>query len=480
MSNEKPIYDVIVIGAGPAGYVAAIRAAQLGLQVACIDDWKNDKGQHSLGGTYVNAGSIPSMALLESSKIFHLLKHEASLHGIEVEGVSLNLKKMITRKNEVVNTLSEQIKKSFSHHKINCIYGRGCLLNSTHVEISPLDGSEKYSLEAKNIVLAAGSKAVGLPCIEIDNNLIINSNATLNMESVPKKLGIIGAGIIGLELAGIWNRLGSKVVLLEAQENFLTAPDCQISREAYKLYSAQGLDLRLGARVVSAKKTNDKVIVEYQDQEGTHTVKLDKLIIATGRRPNTENLAAAEADLLLNESGFVHVDENCCTNLPSVYAVGDLTLLGPMLAHKGLEEGVFVAEHIAGQHSPINYDVIPSVIYTEPEIAWVGQTEQALKAMGADYKIGVFPLHATGRGQAINKTEGMVKIITQADSDQILGVHIIGTHASELIAEAVLAMVFSASSEDLARTIHAHPSISEALQGAALNLDNRSVYITSI
>ncbi|NOQ34802.1 MAG: dihydrolipoyl dehydrogenase [Methylococcaceae bacterium] len=480
MPNENPIYDVIVIGAGPAGYVAAIRAAQLGLKVACIDNWKNQKNQHSLGGTYINAGSIPSMALLESSKIYHLLKHDVAQHGIETGEVSLDLKQMIARKNQVVRTLSEQIRDSFNHHKIDCIYGRGCLLNATQVDVVPLDKAKPYTLEAKNIILATGSKPVGMPCAEIDDEFIIDSNTTLDMDTVPKRLGIIGAGIIGLELAGIWNRLGSEVILLDAQESFLTTPDFQISREAYKIYTKQGLDLRLGARVISAKKANKKVIVEYQDQEGTHTLRLDKLIVATGRRPNTEQLAAAEANLLLNESGFVHVDENCCTNLPAVYAIGDLTLLGPMLAHKGLEEGVFVAEQIANQHNPINYDVIPSVIYTEPEIAWVGQTEQALKAMGENYKVGIFPLSATGRGQAINKTDGMVKIITQAESDVILGVHIIGTNASELIAEAVLAMEFSASSEDLARTIHAHPSISEALQGAALSLDNRSIHITTL
>ena len=476
MSALKQTYDVIVIGAGPAGYVAAIRAAQLGLKVACIDDWKNDKGQPSLGGTYVNAGSIPSMALLESSKIYHSLQNTAE-HGIEITGVSLNLKKMIARKNQVVNHLSNQVKSSFDYHKIDCIHGRGCLLNATTIEVTPFKKEKKYILKANNIILATGSKSIEITCAKIDNQFILDSNAILNMDIVPKKLGIIGAGIIGLEIAGIWNRLGSKVVLLEAQENFLTSPDFQISREAYRLYSEQGLDLRLGARVIATKIVNNKVIVDYQDLEGTHRITLDKLIVATGRRPNTENLAAAEANLLLNENGFVHVDENCCTNLPSVYAIGDLTLLGPMLAHKGLEEGIFVAEYIAaGQRSSINYDIIPCVIYTEPEIAWVGQTEQALKAVDENYKVGIFLLNATGRGQAISKTEGMVKIISHAETDKILGIHIIGTHASELIAEAVLAMVFSASSEDLARTIHAHPSISEALHGAALSLDNRSVF----
>ncbi|MCK5898587.1 MAG: dihydrolipoyl dehydrogenase [Methylococcales bacterium] len=477
MSDFKSIYDVIVIGAGPAGYVAAIRAAQLGLQVACIDNWKNNQGESSLGGTYVNAGSIPSVALLESSKIFHSLKEDAEKHGIEISGLSLDVKKMIQRKDQVVNDLSNQIKDSFKYHNIDNIHGDATLLNATKVEVVLCENDEKHILETKNVILATGSKSVDVACAKIDNELILDSKATLDMAEVPKRLGIIGAGIIGLELGGIWNRLGSKVILLEAQENFLMTPDFQISDEAYKLYCEQGLDLRLGARVMSTKIVDGKVIVDYQDLKGKHRITLDKLIVATGRRPNTEFLAIAEANLLLNESGFIHVDEECCTNLPNVYAIGDLTLLGSMLAHKGLEEGVFVAERIAaGECTPVDYNVIPCVIYTEPEIAWVGQTEQALKAVNEPYKVGVFSLNTTGRGRTINKTSGMVKILSHAETDKILGIHIIGTRASELIAEAVLAMVFSASSEDLARTIHAHPSISEALQGAALNLDNRSVF----
>ena len=470
-------YDVVVIGAGPAGYIAAIRAAQLGLKVACIDNWKNNENEPSLGGTYVNAGSIPAMALLESSKIYHSLAVDAKKHGIEVSDLSLDVHKMIQRKDKVVAHLSEQIKDSFKHHKVDSIHGDATLLNATQIEVVSFEEDETYILEAKNIILATGSKSVDVSCAKIDNELILSSAAALNMDAIPKRIGIIGAGIIGLELAGIWNRLGAKVVLLEAQDHFLSSPDQQISQEAYKLYGEQGLDIRLGARVMSTKTTDNKVIVDYQDLKGKHRITLDKLIVATGRRPNTESLAIAEANLLINESGFVHVDENCCTNLPNVYAIGDLTLLGPMLAHKGLEEGIFVAEYIAtGERTPIDYDVIPCVIYTEPEIAWVGQTEQTLKAVGEVYKVGLFSLNATGRGQASGKIDGMVKILSHAETDKILGIHIIGTRASELIAEAVLAMVFSASSEDLARTIHAHPSISEALQGAALNLDNRSVF----
>ncbi len=473
-------YDVIIIGAGPAGYVAAIRSAQLGLKVACVDNAHNHKGQQSLGGTYINAGCIASMSLLESSKLYYTLMHDAKKHGINVSEINLDINAMQARKNKILHELSEQIKVIFNHYEVTCIYGQGYLLNASEVEITPIVKGKPYVISAKNIILANGSKSVELPCAKIDNKFILNSCAGLAMTEVPKRLGIIGAGIIGLELAGIWRRLGADVILLEAQEDFLTAPDFEISRAAYGIYTAQGLDLRLGARVISAKKADKKVILDYQDQDGIHHLRLDKLIVASGRCPNTEHLAAPEADLLYNESGFVHVDENCCTNIPGVYAIGDLTLLGPMLAHKGLEEGVFVAEHIVNQHSPINYNVIPCVIYTDPEIAWVGQTEQTLQAIGENYKVGTFPLKSTGRAQAIGQIDGMVKIISHATTDIILGVHILGAQASELIAEAVVAMEFSASSEDLSRTIHAHPSISEAIHEAALNLNGRSLHIPPV
>ncbi len=469
-------YDVIVIGAGPAGYVAAIRSAQLGLKTACVDNWCNRNGESSLGGTFINAGCISSMALLESAKIYHLLAHNIEEYGISFNDLSLDVNKMVERKNHTIKTLSQQIKRIFDHHKIDCIHAHGKLLSNHQVEINPLSEHPPYLISANNIILATGSIPTELPCAT-HNGLIINSKQALNLTEVPKKLGIIGAGIIGLELGCIWNKLGSEVVLLEAQETFLTAPDQQIAQEAYLIYSQQGLDIRLGARVISTQQSTTQVTLEYQDNEGTHTLLMDKLIVASGRLPNSENLAAQEADLLLDESGFVHVDEHCCTNLPGVYAIGDLTLLGPMLAHKGLEEGIFVAEHIANQHNSINYNIIPNVIYTDPEIAWVGQTEQALKAVGENYKVGIFPFKSSARAQSLRKTEGLVKIITQADSDVILGVHIIGAQASELIAEAVLAMEFSASAEDLARTIHAHPTISEALHEAALSLANRSLHL---
>jgi dihydrolipoamide dehydrogenase len=477
MSKLQSHYDVIVIGAGPAGYVSAIRCAQLGLKTACVDNWSNNKRQSSLGGTYLNAGCVSSIALLESAKIYHLLNHEISRHGIHAENISVDIPQMMRRKDKIIETLSNKIVDIFNHHKITRIHAQAKLLNACEVEIAPLDHSASSIIKAKNIILAAGSSPIYLPCAPIDDEFIIDSTTALSLGSVPKKLGIIGAGVIGLELACIWKKLGSEIVMLEAQENFLTLPDQQISREAYRIYTQQGLEMRLGARVISTKKGHKKVTVEYQDSEGLHCLRVDKLIVASGRKPNTENLIAAEANLMLDENGFVHVDENCRTTLPGVYAIGDLTSLGPMLAHKGIEEGVFVAEQIAGVHNPINYDILPCVIYTEPEVAWVGQTEQALRAIGERIKIGTFPLGAATRSHAMGISEGMVKIIAHAETDTILGVHIIGAHASELIAEAALAMEFSASGEDLARTIHAHPTISEALHEAALSLEKRTLHL---
>ncbi len=491
MSKKQTHYDVIIIGAGPAGYSSAIRCAQLGLKTACVDNWSDKKGQSGLGGFYLNGGCVAAMALLESAKIYHTLNHDLKKHGIHADNISVDIAQLMQRKNTIIDTLRSNIAELFAHHKIDRIHARAKLLNARQVEITPVEhaGPERrdsarlspptspYILETDHVILATGYKPIKLPCATIDNEFIIDSVEALNLDAVPKKLAIVGAGIVGLELAGIWNRLGAETILLEAQESFLPLPDQQISREAYRIFSRQGLDLRLGARVISAKKGNKKVTVEYQDQEGTHSLRVDKLIVASGRKPNTENLIAPEANLLLDEDGYVHVNENCRTNLPGVYAIGDLTLLGPMLTHKGIEEGIFVAEQIAGIHNPINYNILPSVIYTDPEIAWIGQTEQALRAMGEPIKIGTFPLSATARAQAIDKTEGLVKIIAHAENDTILGVHIIGPQASELIAEAVLAMEFSASSEDLSRTIHAHPTLSESLHEAALAVKNKALYL---
>jgi dihydrolipoamide dehydrogenase len=472
-------YDVIVIGAGPAGYAAAIRAAQLGFKTASIDHWKNQEGLPKLGGTYVNAGCVACISLLESARIHHLLKDDLSAHGLHIEGLSVDLAQMIARKETIANTLSAQIDAVFAAHNITRIHASGRLLNAKQVEITAATDGTKSILTAKNIILASGSSPISLACAAINHDTIIHSDKALALQSVPKELGILGAGIIGLELAGIWHKMGAKVTLLEAQNHFLPALDQDLSKAAYDLYQAQGFNIQLGARVISAKPLGEHVVVSYQNSVGTHSLTFDKLIVASGRKPNSERLAAVEAQLLLDENGFVHVDEHCGTNLPGVYAIGDLNALGSMLAHKGIEEGVFVAEQLAGFHNPINYNIIPNVIYADPEIAWVGQSEQTLKAIGEPIKTAIFPFHANAKAQAINKTDGLVKLITHADTDKILGVHVIGSHAAELIAEAVLALEFSASSEDLARTIHAHPSLSSALHEAALILGGRALHLAA-
>jgi dihydrolipoamide dehydrogenase len=477
MTHSQTHYDVIVIGAGPAGYTAALRCAQLGLKTACIDNWLDKNGKSGLGGFFLNAGCLASIALLESAKHYHALIHDYKAHGITVPSISLDVAQMVQRKDDIINGIRLNIAEAFTYHHIDRYPARGKLLNNRQIEATPVDNTEPtLILEADHIILATSATPIKLSCAPVDNEFIIDSVAALNLTTVPKKLAIIGAGVVGLELASIWSRLGSEVILLDAQENFLSLLDEQIATEAHRIYCQQGLDLRMGARVTSAKKDHKKVSIDYQDREGVHNLRVDKLIVASGRSPNTGNLADPKADLLLDENGYVHVNENCRTNLPGVYAIGDLSLLGPMLAHKGIEEGVFVAEQIAGIHNPIDYDILPSVIYTEPQIAWVGQTEQALRAMGETIKVSTFSLKTNARAQATGQTEGMVKIIAHADTDALLGVHLIGSTASELIAEAVLAMEFSASSEDLARTIHAHPTLSEALHEAALGLKNKSLY----
>ncbi len=476
MSQATNDYDVLVIGAGPAGYVAAIRAAQLGLKTACIDRKVNATEQHCFGGAYVNAGCIAAVALLESAKLFATLNNGIAAHGISASNIQADIPKMQHRKESIVAALSEHIEKLFVANKVDSFHARAQLINPNRVEITPIDGGIPRVITANKIILAAGSSAVQLSFAPLDGQFIIDGQQALNLMEVPKTLGIIGAGAIGVELAGIWNKLGSKVILLEAQEAFMPIADHDIATEALKLFAEQGLDIRLGARVISTEVKNTQVIVEYEDAQGRQHCTFDKLVVASGRKPNTELLIAPSADLLLDEEGFVHVDENCMTTLPGVYAIGDLSLSGPMLAHKGIEEGIFVAEHIAEQQSPINYHTIPNVIYTDPEIAWVGQSEQDLIAIGENIKTSCFPFSATSRAQIMGNTQGMVKMIMQAETEIILGVHIIGALASELIAEAVLAMEFSATAEDLARTIHAHPTISEAIHESALALNDRSLH----
>ena len=468
-------YDVIVIGAGPAGYVAAIRCAQLGMKTACIDDWLDPAGKPVPGGTCLNAGCIPSKALLESSDLYEHAGSELEQHGIHTTGITLDVPAMIADKDQVVRDLTGGIVALFKSNGVDWLPGRGQLLHDHQVAVKAHDGSQS-TVSAEHIILATGSTPISIDAAPLQGDIIVDSSGALNWTQVPKRLGIIGAGVIGLELGSVWRRLGAEVILLEAQDLFLAMADQQIARMARKLYSDQGLDIRLGARVMATRVSDGMVELDVHDGNGDSTLTFDRLIVAVGRRPNSEGLASAEADLLLDERGYVHVNGDCSTNLPGVYAIGDL-VRGPMLAHKGSEEGIVVAEQIAGHASEVNYDAIASVIYTQPEIAWVGKTEEALKQSGVDYRSGVFPFAASGRARAMRQTDGMVKILSDATTDEVLGVHIINKHASELIAQAVLAMEFSASSEDIARTVFAHPTLSEALHEAALAVDGRAIHI---
>jgi len=468
-------FDVIIIGGGPGGYVAAIRCAQLGFKTACVDDFTGKDDKPSLGGTCLNVGCIPSKALLESSHHYEHLNHGLEAHGIKVSGVKIDIPAMIKNKDDIVGRLTGGIAGLFKANKITSFHGRGKLLAGKEVEITSNDGKTN-TVTAKSIILAAGSSPIDISSAPVDNKNIVDSTGALEFKKVPKKLGIIGSGVIGLELGSVWNRLGSEVVLLEAQSDFLPAADKKIAAEAKRQFKKQGLDIKLETRVTKATSKGAKVTVAYEDKEGSHTMELDKLIVSVGRRPNTDNLFAPEAPIELDERGFIEVDEIWQTSQAGVYAIGDL-IRGPMLAHKASEEGVAVAEVIYGEEPELNYDVIPSVIYTSPEISWVGQTEQHLKSTGAKIKVGTFPFSASGRAQAMGDTTGMVKMISDAETDEILGVHIIGPQASELIAEAVLAMEYTASTEDLALTIHAHPTLSEALHEAALAVDKRALHI---
>ena len=478
MNPQNKHYDVIVVGAGPAGYVAAIRCSQLGLQTACIDDWREPDGRPTLGGTCLNAGCIPSKALLDSSEIYHRLQKNVANHGILIDGLRLDVAAMMSRKQRLVRGLTDGIAQLFKSNGITWLQGRGQLLDGKRVEFTPhgsVDAQE--TIDADHIILASGSRPIALDAAPVDGELIVDSSMALTFDEVPARLGIIGAGVIGLELGSLWGRLGAQVTLLEAQDGFLTMTDDRIAQEALRTFAKQGLDIRLGARVVSTNRKDTEVEVQYQDGDGTHELKMDKLLVAVGRLPYTDGLAAPEAGLLLDEKGCINVDERYGTNIPGVYAVGDV-IRGPMLAHKGSEEGVAVAEIIAGgRKTGIDYNTVPSVVYTHPEIAWVGRTEQDLKTLGIKYRSGMFPFAASGRARAMDDPNGLVKVLADAATDRLLGVHIIGPCASELIAEAVLAMEFGASSEDVARTIHAHPTLSEALHEAALAVDGRAIHV---
>lgn len=473
MSQE---FDVVVIGGGPAGYVAAIRAAQLGMKTACCEynAYADPKGEPRLGGTCLNVGCIPSKALLHSSELFHQAEHSFIMHGIKTEGVSIDVPSMVRRKDNIVAQLTQGIKGLFKKYKVTFLPGRGSF-------VAQADGKWQVKIAeevvtATHVIIATGSRARHLPGIPVDQKLIVDNEGALSTTEVPKRLGVIGAGVIGLEMSSVWKRLGSQVTILEAVPDFLAAADSAVSKEAWKIFTKkQGLDIQLGVQIKEVKPGDASVTIKYENDEGDQTLEVDKLIVAVGRVPNIEGLNADAVGLQLDERGRVKVNAHCATNLPNVWAVGDV-VPGPMLAHKGMEEGVMVAECIAGQAGHVNYDTIPWVIYTQPEVAWVGKTEQQLKAENVPYKHGQIPFQANGRALGQGDTTGFVKVLAHAETDQILGVHIIGASASELIAEAVVAMEFGGSAEDIARIAHAHPTLSEVMHEAALAVDKRSLH----
>ncbi len=466
-------FDVVVIGAGPAGYPCAIRAAQNKLKVACIDEWKNLDGSYAFGGTCLNAGCIPSKALLESSELYHRAQSEFAAHGIRVGELGVDVATMQKRKAHVVRAMTQGIAGLFKGAGVSALQGHGRLLSGNRVEYTAGDGT-KRELLAKHVVLASGSVPTELEPVPFDGKTVVDSWGALEFDAVPKRLGVIGAGVIGLELGSVWRRLGSEVVVLEALEQFLFMADQQLAKEALRHFKKQGLDIRLGARVDGLDRGKDGLTLRYTDGSGAKTVTVDKIVVAIGRKPFTKDLLGEGAGVELDERGFVKVDHECRTTASQVWAVGDV-VRGPMLAHKGKEEGVMVADLIAGRVAEMNYQVIPSVIYTAPEIAWVGSTEEEVKKSGRAYKVGSFPFLANGRARGMEATAGFAKVISATDDDEILGVHIVGPVAGELIAEAVLAMEYSASTEDLQRTIHAHPTLSEALHEAALAADKRAI-----
>ena len=467
-------FDVIVIGGGPAGYHAAIRAAQLGLKTAVIDAFVGKDGKQALGGTCLNVGCIPSKALLDSSKQYYNLAHNLPAHGISVENAKVDLKVFIGRKEKIVKQFTGGVAQLFKTNKITSYFGTGKLLKGNEVEITGNDG-EKQTISATNVILASGSVPIELPFAKFDNNFIIDNAGALELDAVPKRLGVIGAGVIGLELGSVWRRLGAEVTVLEALPDFLGAADADIAKVAFKEFGKLGLDIKLGAKLTKAEIKKNEVKLTYNDKDGDHDLVVDKLLVAVGRRAYTDGLLAEDCGVKLDERGRIVVDKHCHTGVDGVWAVGD-AVRGPMLAHKGFEEGMAVAEWIAGKAGHVNYDTIPWVIYTEPEIAWAGKTEKQLKEEGIPYKIGTFPFAAIGRAVAMNEAIGHVKMIAHAETDRILGVHMVGPGVSELIAECVVAMEFKGSAEDMARIIHAHPTLSEAVHEAALSVDKRAIH----
>ena len=474
MANKQ--FDVVVIGGGPGGYVAAIRAAQLGLSTACIESeaYADPKGEVRLGGTCLNVGCIPSKALLQSSELYEQASHSFVMHGISTSGVKMDVATMIKRKDNIVGQLTSGIKALFKKNKVTLLPGHGKFVGQENERwLVDVNGER---VEATHVIVATGSKARHLPGIAVDNKIICDNVGALQFDSVPKRLGVIGAGVIGLELGSVWKRLGSEVTILEALPDFLGSADQAVAKEAWKTFTQkQGLNIQLGVKITKVETGKKGVTVDYELGDETRTLQCDRLIVSVGRVPHTEGLGAENVGLSINPRGYIAVDANCRTNLPNVWAVGDV-VPGPMLAHKSMEEGVMVAECIAGQKGHVNLDTVPWVIYTHPEIAWVGKTEQQLKNEGAEYRVGQIPFAANGRALGQGDTTGFVKMLACAKTDRILGVHVIGNNASELIAEAVVAMEFNAASEDLARICHAHPTLSEAMHEASLAVDKRALH----
>jgi len=469
-------FEVVVIGGGPGGYVAAIRAAQMGFSVACIEKHTNKKGDAALGGTCLNVGCIPSKALLDSSHKYIEAKESFSVHGINAKELSIDIAAMQARKDGIVNNLTKGVASLFKANGVSWFKGTGKLLAGKHVEFVPSDGTDTETLNADNVILASGSVPVEIASAPLHTDLVVDSTGALDFTEVPKRLGIIGAGIIGLELGSVWRRLGAEVTILEAQETFLPMVDLFVAKDALKQYKKQGLAVKLGARVTGSEVNGSEVTVSYCDAAGDQQLVVDKLIVAVGRRPVTENLLAGDSGVNLDERGLISVNSYCRTDVPGVYAIGDI-VRGPALAHKAMEEAVMAVERIAEQPVQLNYDAIPSVVYTHPEISWVGQTEEQVKASGEPYKVGTFPFAASGRAMAANETAGLVKFIAHEETDRILGVHIVGAQASELIQQAVIGMEFGASVEDFQLMVFAHPSLSEVVHEAALDVDGKAVHI---
>ncbi|MEH6502074.1 MAG: dihydrolipoyl dehydrogenase [Pseudoalteromonas distincta] len=470
-------YDVVVIGAGPGGYVAAIRAAQLGLKTACVEKYVGKDGKQALGGTCLNVGCIPSKALLDSSWKFHEAQDGFQIHGISTKGLSIDIPAMLERKDKIVKQFTGGVTALFKANGVTNIAGHGKLLAGKKVEVTDADGKVTV-LEAENVILASGSRPIEIPPAPLTDDIIVDSTGALEFQTVPKKLGVIGAGVIGLELGSVWRRLGAEVVVFEALDKFLGLADEQIAKEALKTFTKQGMQIRLGARVTGTDIKRKQVTVSFTDADGEQQLTFDKLIVAVGRKPYTENLLASDSGVDMDERGVIFADDHCATSVPGVYAVGD-AVRGAMLAHKASEEGVMVAERIAGHKTAMNYDLVPSVIYTHPEIAWVGKNEQQLKTEGVEVNVGVFPFAANGRAVAANDAGGMVKVIADAKTDRVLGVHVIGPGAAELVQQGAIGMEFGTSAEDLGMMVFSHPTVSEALHEAALAVNGHAIHVAN-